>query len=208
MLRKIINKIFSFLGYVQKRKTSNHNLSLDRQIEYDASSRIENIHIQIRDSNSQQKRIEIGKDCVVSGNFVFETSSGKINIGDNTFIGGGTFICIEKITIENDVLISWGCTFMDNNAHSLFWEERKNDVSEWKKGLDEGNIGKYKSWEKVDRKEIIIKRRSWIGFNCIILKGVIIGEGAIVAAGSVVTKDVPDYAVVAGNPAQVVKYTK
>ena len=55
---------------------------------------------------------------------------------------------------------------------------------------------------------ITIKDKAWIGFDCIVLKGVTIGEGAVVAAGSVVTKDVPDYAVVAGNPAVIVKYAK
>jgi len=49
---------------------------------------------------------------------------------------------------------------------------------------------------------------SRIAFNAIILKGVTIGEGAVVGAGSVVTKDVPDYAVVGGNPAKILKYTK
>ena len=47
--------------------------------------------------------------------------------------------------------------------------------------------------------------KAWIGFNAIILKGVTVGEGAIVAAGAVVTKDVPPYTIVAGNPARVIR---
>lgn len=54
----------------------------------------------------------------------------------------------------------------------------------------------------------ICSNKVWIGFNAIILKGVTIGEGAIVAAGAVVTKDVPAWTVVAGNPAVVVKKLK
>ena len=57
----------------------------------------------------------------------------------------------------------------------------------------------------VIRKPIVIKDKAWIGFNSIILKGVTIGEGAIVGAGSVVTKDVPPYTIVAGNPARIVR---
>ena len=53
---------------------------------------------------------------------------------------------------------------------------------------------------------MIIKDYAWISYNACILKGVTIGEGAIIGAGSVVTKDVPDYAVVVGVPAKVVKY--
>ncbi|MGC8751800.1 DapH/DapD/GlmU-related protein, partial [Hydrotalea sp.] len=67
--------------------------------------------------------------------------------------------------------------------------------------------GAYKNWEKVKSSPIKIADKAWIGFNVIILKGVTIGEGAIVGAGSVVTKDVPPYAVVAGNPAKIIKYT-
>ncbi len=99
-----------------------------------------------------------------------------------------------------------GCTFMDNNAHSLIWEERKDDVKEWKRGLEENKIGAYKNWDNVDSAPIILKDKSWIGFECVILKGVTIGEGAVVGSRSVVTKDVPDYAVVAGNPAKIIKY--
>ncbi|MBK8021791.1 MAG: hypothetical protein IPK19_10285 [Chloroflexi bacterium] len=47
--------------------------------------------------------------------------------------------------------------------------------------------------------------KAWIGFNAVILKGVTIGEGAIVGAGSVVTKDVPAWTVVAGNPARIIR---
>jgi len=55
---------------------------------------------------------------------------------------------------------------------------------------------------------IIISDNVWIGERATILKGVSIGQGAIVAMGSVVTKDVPDYSIVAGNPARIVKYLR
>ena len=63
----------------------------------------------------------------------------------------------------------------------------------------------HKDWSNVNSAPITICDDAWIGMNCIILKGVTIGEGAIVGAGSVVTKDVPAWTVVAGNPARVVK---
>ena len=64
----------------------------------------------------------------------------------------------------------------------------------------QGNPGSY------SKGDIIIKNDVWIGANCTILDGITIGNGAVIAAGSVVTKDVPAYAIVGGNPAKLIKY--
>jgi acetyltransferase-like isoleucine patch superfamily enzyme len=63
-------------------------------------------------------------------------------------------------------------------------------------------------WKNIKMADIIIEDKVWIGFNVIILKGVKIGEGAVIGAGSVVTKDVPPYHIVAGNPAKIIKKIK
>jgi galactoside O-acetyltransferase len=151
--------------------------------------------------------IVLGEETIFEATVFINQSSAKITVGNNTYIGSSTIVSIGSIAIGTNVLISWGCTIMDNDAHSLISDERKNDVSEWKKGLDEGNVGKYKDWSHVKSAPIVIKDNAWIGFNSIILKGVTVGEGAVVAAGSVVTHDVPDFAVVGGNPAKIIKYT-
>ena len=212
MLKKIAKKIAHVFGYkffkVEIPKNDSYSFLGEQYISYDDSSLINGISIMVRKHAPGKKYIFIGQNSMISGDYIFETDTGKILIGDRTFIGGGKFICIEEIIIGNDVLISWGCTFMDNNAHSLNWDERKDDLRDWKKGIEENKIGFYKDWKNVQKGMITIKDKAWIGFNCIVLKGVTIGEGAVVAAGSVVTKDVPDYAVVAGNPAVFVKYSK
>jgi acetyltransferase-like isoleucine patch superfamily enzyme len=152
--------------------------------------------------------ITIGNDCLIAGAIYFENEKGNIKIGDRVFIGENTKLyCINGISIGSDVGIAWGCTIIDNNSHSLISQERQNDGANWKKGLEEGHESKYKDWSLVKSAPIIIKDKAWIGFNTIIMKGITIGEGAVVAAGSVVTKDVPDYAVVGGNPAKVIKYS-
>ncbi|MBD8084298.1 acyltransferase [Chryseobacterium sp. GCR10] len=102
-------------------------------------------------------------------------------------------------------MFSWGCTVVDNNSHSIYWKDRQNDVTDWKKGLDEKRVGAYKDWSNVKEEKVIIKDKAWIGFNSIILKGVTIGEGSIVGAGSVVTKSVPDWTIVGGNPAKIIR---
>lgn len=165
-------------------------------------------NLDVRDKSISRIFLEIGNDCLIGSKFVFENRNGFIKIGNRTSIGGGTsFISIDRIEVGDDVLISWGCTIVDNNSHSLYWKERKDDVINWKRGVEENTIGAYKDWSIVKKFPVFIKDKVWIGFNVIILKGVTIGEGAIVGAGSVVTKDIPDYAVVAGNPARILKYT-
>ncbi len=173
-------------------------------IEIGTNTKCDNLKIEIR-SDEIKKYMVLGCDSLVSGHYVIETSSGKIHIGDRTFLGGGTFISINSITIGNDVMFSWGCTVIDNDAHSLNWRDRINDVTDWKRGIEQNQIGKFKNWSKVESAPVIIGDKCWIGFNVIVLKGVTIGEGAVVAAGSVVTKNVAPYTLVAGNPARYIK---
>ncbi len=143
-------------------------------------------------------KLSIGSESMIEGRLCFDKDSSEIRIGNRTFIGGNsTLIASQKIEIGNNVLVAWGCTFMDHNAHSLNWNERKDDVLNW--------FTKTPVWKNVISKPIVIKDHAWIGFNSIILKGVTIGEGAIVAAGSVVIKDVEPFTLVGGNPAQKIK---
>ncbi len=198
LLKKVYRKL---LGSGKPDNTVSKQL----YIQSGDSSLTDSIKLSNRSKN-EAIRLVIGDDSVVSGSYIFENDEGVVKIGSRTFVGGGCkFICINSITVGDDVLISWGCTFMDNNAHSIYWEERKNDVKDWKKGIVEGAIGKYKNWDKVESKPIIIGDKAWIGFDVVIMKGVVIGERAVIAAGSVVVTDVPADSVYAGNPAKEVK---
>ncbi len=168
-------------------------------------TRLDNFNCEIRNKKDDEVNVIIGSNSVVSGSFICENGFAKIHIGNNTFIGGGIFMAYSGIHIGSDVLISWNCTFTDTDAHSLNWNERRADVADWKRGLDSGSMGQFKDWTHVVSKKIIICDKVWIGFNCIILKGVTIGEGAVVAAGSVVTKDVEPFTLVGGNPAKLIR---
>ncbi|WP_302048294.1 acyltransferase [Megamonas funiformis] len=154
--------------------------------------------------------IEIDEESMIGCNFIFESNEGYIKIGKRTFINIGTnLISRSKIIIGDDVTIGWGTYIYDHNSHSLNYMDRINDIKAQREDyFAKRNLIYSKDWSTVNTKPIIIKDKAWIGFNVIILKGVTIGEGAIVGAGAVVTKDVPAYAVVAGNPAKVVKILK
>jgi galactoside O-acetyltransferase len=154
-------------------------------------------------------RLEIGEKCQLECSFTLERNVGKISVGDRTYIGRGTnIICASNIQIGSDVLMAWGITIVDHDSHSILWQNRVNDVEMWRIGLLEGGpvrAAQLKNWDVVPMAPVIISDKVWIGFNSIILKGVQVGEGVVIAAGSVVTKDIPDYCVVAGNPAKIVK---
>lgn len=200
-LRKIKSILF--------RSDKNNGLLKGEQISVGTNTNISAMRAISHTISTDKNIVSIGSDSFLTCNIFIENNIGRVKIGNRTYIGSSSIICANKIVIGDDVLISWGCTIVDNNAHSLISTQRSNDVAMAKRNFEnkETHSNLNKDWSVVDCKPIIIRDKSWIGFNSIILKGVTIGEGAVVAAGSVVTKDVPDYAIVAGNPATVIKYT-
>lgn len=141
--------------------------------------------------------ISIGSDSQLNCSITAERSDVRILVGSRTFIGASNLIAAEKIEVGDDVLIAWGCTLVDHNSHSIRFSERSEDVRDW--------INGGKDWKNVVVSPILIGNKVWIGFGAMILKGVTIGEGAIIGSGSVVTKDVPAWAIVAGNPAKIIR---
>jgi acetyltransferase-like isoleucine patch superfamily enzyme/SAM-dependent methyltransferase len=142
--------------------------------------------------------IIIGDDCSIDGYIATEKHDSNLCIGNNVFIGGSTVIdCADTIIIEDDVLISYQCLLSDSDNHSLSYTTRKNDLSAWRQGKHD--------WSTVESAPIRICQGAWLGARVIILKGVTVGQGAIIGAGSVVTHDIPAWCVAAGNPARVIR---
>ena len=161
---------------------------------------IDNLNVTIFGASPGILNVEIGDDCMLEGNLYLYSSASKIKIGDRVFFAGGSSIyCYDEVEVGSDVMISWGCTVIDTNAHSLNSKDRMNDVVDWKKGWE------YKNWSVVESKKVKIGASVWIGFNSIILKGVDLGGGSIVGAGSVVSKSFEAYSVIGGNPAVFIK---
>lgn len=104
-----------------------------------------------------------------------------LKLGDNVFINSNSLLMARSgITVEDDVLMAANVQLLSNNH-----DEYDRQI--------------------LTCKPIHIKKGAWIGAGASILAGVTVGEYAIVGAGAIVTKDVPDYAVVVGSPARVVK---
>ena len=143
-------------------------------------------------------RIEIGRDCLVDGILVTEAPRSMIRVGSNVSIGGQSLLAaVESIIVEDDVLISYHCIVVDSDNHSLRYSLRKNDLHEWLAGRHD--------WKKAQTRPVRICKGAWLGARVIVTKGVTVGEGAVCGMGSVVTRDVPPYTVVAGNPARIIK---
>jgi galactoside O-acetyltransferase len=142
-------------------------------------------------------RVSIGHDSIVAARLCADRRESEIRIGSRTFVGRSTIICATGVTIGDDVLISWGCQIVDHDSHALIWVHRASDVQSWYEGR--------KDWSKVPTAPVVIGNRVWIGFNVLVLKGVHVGDGAVVAAGSVVTRDVPANSLVGGNPARIIR---
>jgi len=130
---------------------------------------------------------EIGDDVKI-GAFVEIQKGAKV--GNRCKISSHSFIC-EGVTLEDEVFVGHGVTFINDR----FPRATNGD----------GSMQSEADWTCVPT---IVKKGASLGSGVTILCGVVIGERATIGAGSVVTKDVPDGAVVAGNPARVLRYAE
>lgn len=145
-------------------------------------------------------RIVVGGKTLVDGELMVHDYGGRIVIGESAYIGMGSRVWSgDEVRIGNHVFVAHNVTITDTNSHQTDAEER---AEHYQRTVVEG-----KPFEKgtIQTAPVVIGDHAWINFNVAILKGVTIGEGAIIGAGSVVTKDVPPYVLSAGNPARVVR---
>jgi acetyltransferase-like isoleucine patch superfamily enzyme len=105
---------------------------------------------------------------------------------------------LPKIEIGKYCSIGRNCTFTMTQHLLNRFTTSPSDLHLFNHG--QGNTSSY------SKGDIIIKNDVWIGLNCTILDGLTIGNGAVIGAGSVVTKDIEPYSIVGGNPAKVIKY--
>jgi len=135
----------------------------------------------------------IGKEVVweVYDHYMSQSFSPSLEIGNGCSFGdGGHITCINSIQIGSGVRMGRK-VFITDNSHGS-------------SSIDEMDIPANRR-PMMSKGPVVIKDFAWIGEMSCILPGVTIGRGSIIGANSVVTKDVPDYAVVAGNPARVIK---
>jgi acetyltransferase-like isoleucine patch superfamily enzyme len=151
--------------------------------------------------NKKPDAVMIGKhvSCYAGCSFALG-ENGRCTIGDFTLLNGALIMAEEKIDIGSHCLVSWNVGIADSDFHPLEPAQRMIDAQALAPFFNDRP-----SRPRLETAPVKISDNVWIGMNAVILKGVTIGENSVVAAGSVVTKDVPANTVVAGNPAVAVK---
>jgi acetyltransferase-like isoleucine patch superfamily enzyme len=146
----------------------------------------------------RKSRIEIGNNCTFNSaknslligllrpcTFVTLTPDSEIILGNNVGISGSIIIAASKIRIGNKVTIGANCTILDTDFHHTDLQKRITDNS-------------------FPTRPVVIKDNVFIGANCMILKGVTIGQNSTIGAGSVVFNDIPDNSIAIGNPCKII----
>lgn len=153
----------------------------------------------IRNIRGSSELISIGSNTLISGELLIFPHGGKIKIGSWAYLGENSRVwSAASVVIGDRVLISHDVNIIDSLTHPLNPRERHEQFRSIVQIGHPTNVN-------LDEKPIVIEDDVWIGAGAIILRGVTIGRGGIVGAGAVVSADVPSFAIVAGNPARVVR---
>jgi acetyltransferase-like isoleucine patch superfamily enzyme len=153
----------------------------------------------IRNARGDSSKIRIGSHTHVLGELFTFAHGGEIRIGEWCYIGEASRIwSATSIELGDRVLISHSVNIFDSLTHPIQAAARHAQV---RKIFEEGHPLKV----SLDENPVRIHNDAWIGAGAMVMRGVTVGEGGIVAAGAVVTRDVPPYSIVAGNPAVLVR---
>jgi acetyltransferase-like isoleucine patch superfamily enzyme len=143
-------------------------------------------------------QIRFGRRTICRGVLLCDGGLGLIEIGDLVYIGDDVIISTRKhIQIGSRTMISHGVQIFDNDSHPIDAHDRHADYLNLIEGRPRTHI--------IPSAPIAIGEDCWIGANSIVLKGIKIGDRSVIAAGSVVTTDIDDDCVVAGNPARIIR---
>ena len=147
--------------------------------------------------STREKALVIGTGCTMDGVQFALGESAQMAVGDYCYFTNAVLLCELEIRFGSYVVIGWNTTIADTDFHPVDPAERIADA------VACSPLGKGKPRPEILKKPVIIEDDVWIGPNATILKGVRIGAGALIEAGSLVTRDVPPRARVLGNPAQI-----
>ena len=130
------------------------------------------------------------------------SNTGRVSVGKYSVLNGTTIICNKKISIGNHCMLAWGSVITDSwvNAHHYSVAARQEILH--KCAADPLRPYPFAGGSS----EVIIEDNCWVGFGAVVLPGVTLGRGCVIACKTIIDQNIPPYAVVAGSPAKIVKY--
>ena len=189
------------------------SMSADRTLPWDWYSGTVPKNVQLADSayvestfsfylfrSERDQAVRIGQGASAYLGTMFDVgANGRVTIGDYALINGARIVCDAEIMIEEYVLVSWNVLLMDSYRVPADPDARREFV----KRVPASPERRFDA--NGPARPIRIGRAAWLGFDCCVLPGVTVGEGAVVGARSIVIQDVDPYSIVAGNPARLVR---
>lgn len=174
--------------------------AIPQNVSVDESAYVETSYSFLLYGSKLPEGVRIGRGSTTYLGTMFDLGpQGRVRIGNYCCVHGAWFICDSEITVGDYAMISWNVVFMDTYGAFTDPAQRRQQLEHMP--FD----GRRRMPRGAPASPIHIRRNVWIGFDCVVLPGVTIGEGSIVGARSVVTENVPPYTLVAGNPARVVR---
>jgi acetyltransferase-like isoleucine patch superfamily enzyme len=170
-----------------------HNVELGPNTEITADYAFKRFHAH------SNPGLRIGAHCTMDGVHFAVGEHGRVTIGNFCYFTNAVLLCELELRIGDYVVIGWNATIADTDFHPIDPAQRIADA------VACSPLGNNRRRPEIVRQPVIIEDDVWVGPNATVLKGVRIGSGAVIEAGSLVVHDVPALSRVAGNPARVVE---
>ena len=175
--------------------------TVPNNVVFDSSNRIDTSYSFRRFKSGLANAMTLAHGAAIYLNSMFDLGpDARVEIGAYAMLNGVSIICNSMVSIGAYGLISWNVVLIDNLRAPRGVKERRAYLDALL-----GNNLRALSLQESPR-PIVIGENVWIGHDAVVLPGISIGKGSIVGARTVVTESIPDYAVVAGNPARIIRY--
>jgi acetyltransferase-like isoleucine patch superfamily enzyme len=170
---------------------------LPANVEVGPGSLITGPHVFRRFRGKADRAVIIGAHSTLDNAHLAVGEPGCLIIGDYCLISAAVLLCELEVRIGSYVSMGWNVTIADSDFHPIDPALRQQDA------IACSTLGAGRTRPPVERRPVLIEDDVWIGPGATILKGVRIGEGAVIEAGAMVTRDVPPGARILGNPARI-----
>lgn len=127
--------------------------------------------------------------------------NGQIKVGGYTVLNGTVIVCNDSVSIGNHCLIAWGSVITDT------WANLENaPIEKRREILRFAAMDEQRRLLPIDApRRVVLEDNVWVGFDSVILPGVTLGRGSIVGSKTIISEDVPPYAIIVGNPARLIR---